>query len=111
MDWTTTEIIVTRGQRIHIAAEGEIDLGDGHKCGPEGIALEDKRKLMSGSPTGALIAVIGDDNDDFILIGKNQEFTAKRNGRLFLGVNGGDVKKYKGSFTANVEVESAPPPK
>jgi hypothetical protein len=37
-------------------------------------------------PTGGLIAVIGDDNDDFIFIGKGHDFVAQRDGVLFLGI-------------------------
>src|SRR5256885_11812028 len=47
--------------------------------------LVDTEKLMRNEPTGELIAVIGDDNDDFIPVGASREFYAPRDGRLFLG--------------------------
>jgi hypothetical protein len=59
---------------------------------------------MAGRPTGALIAVIGDDNDNFVFIGKQADFTAANNGILFLSINEGDLKDNTGSFIASVKV-------
>jgi len=103
-DWTSTEIRVQKGQRITISASGEIDLGNSQRSGPGGITRSDARKLMSSRPTGALIAVIGDDNDDFVFVGKEAEFTSTHNGILFLSVNEGDLKDNNGSFIASVKV-------
>lgn len=105
-DWTSTEIRVQRGQRIIISAEGEVDLGNNQRSGPGGISLADSKKLMGNRPTGALIAVVGDDNDDFIFIGRASEFTATHNGILFLSVNEGNLKDNSGSFLARVKVMS-----
>jgi len=105
-DWTSTEIRVQRGQRIVISAVGEVDLGDGKRTGPEGLSLADKDKLMSDRPTGALIAVIGDDNNDFAFIGGSTEFVAKHNGILFLSINEGNLKDNNGAFVARVKVLS-----
>ena len=58
-------------------------------------------------PTGALIAVIGDDNDDFILIGLRREFIAQRDGVLFLGVNEGDLTDNTGSYDIVIEAEAS----
>ncbi len=105
-DWTSTEIRVQRGQRIVISAVGEIDLGDNKRTGPEGLSLADKDKLMADQPTGALIAVIGDDNNDFAFVGQSTEFVAKHNGILFLSVNEGNLKDNNGAFVARVKVLS-----
>lgn len=104
MDWTSTEIRVQRGQRISITASGEIDLGNGMRSTPSGVSLSDSRKLMNGKATGALIAVVGDDNDDFVFIGRNGEFTAAHNGVLFLSVNEGNLKDNNGAYLAKVRV-------
>ncbi|HZS48837.1 MAG TPA: hypothetical protein VFC63_27440 [Blastocatellia bacterium] len=104
-DWTSSGIIVAKGQRVRITATGTVDLGNGRRSGPEGIVLDDKDKLMPNSPTGALIAVIGDDNDNFIFVGKQADFVAQRSGRLFLSVNEGNLKDNVGSFSARVEIE------
>jgi hypothetical protein len=68
--------------------------------------VPDKDKLMRNEPTGALIAVIGDDNDDFIMIGRTREFVAQRDGVLFLGVNEGNLNDNSGAFEAVIEVEA-----
>ncbi|MBO0859231.1 MAG: hypothetical protein J2P21_12275 [Chloracidobacterium sp.] len=105
-DWTSTQIRIQRGQRILISASGEVDLGDNQRSGPEGISLTDSRKLIAARPTGALIAVVGDDNDDFIFVGKASEFVAPHNGVLFLSVNEGNLKDNSGAFVARVRVYS-----
>jgi hypothetical protein len=103
-DWTSTDIRVQRGQRISISASGEVDLGNSRRASPSGISLSDNRKLIPGKPTGGLIAVVGDDNDDFVFVGKSSEFTASHNGILFLSVNEGNLKDNSGSFVARVRV-------
>lgn len=105
-DWTSTEIRVQRGQRITINATGEVDLGDGQRSDPNGHASQLSRQMMKNRPIGALIAVIGDDNDDFIYIGRSTEFTAKTSGILFLTINDDNVKDNAGAFIANVRVLS-----
>jgi hypothetical protein len=105
-DWTSTEIRIQRGQRIVISADGQVDLGDNQRSGPEGISITDNRKLIPSRPTGALIAVVGDDNDDFIFVGKATEFVSKHNGILFLSVNEGNLKDNAGAFVARVRVLS-----
>jgi hypothetical protein len=103
-DWTSTEVRVQRGQRVVILASGEVDLGNSQRSSPGGIALNDSRKLMLNRPTGALIAVIGDDNDDFLFVGANSEFTATHSGVLFLSVNEGNLKDNNGSYIAKIKV-------
>jgi hypothetical protein len=105
-DWTSTGIRVQRGQRIIIEANGEIELGSNKRSGPDGLAISDSRKLMPNRPTGALIAVVGDDNDDFVYIGGSGEFVATHNGILFLSVNEGNLKDNNGAFAARVKVMS-----
>ena len=108
-DWTSTGLIVKRGDRIRINASGAVTLdpASGRMTGPEGTSdLPDGKKLMADQPTGALIGVIGADNDDFIFIGKSSEFTATRDGLLFLSVNEGNLGDNVGSFKAVIEVQS-----
>jgi len=103
-DWTSTEIRVQRGQRVSISASGEVDLGGNRLSTPDGLKISDTRKLLMDRPTGALIAVVGDDNDDFIFVGRNSEFTATHDGILFLSVNEGNLKDNNGAYTARVKV-------
>jgi hypothetical protein len=74
--WTNSGWVVRKGQRIHITGDGEVSLGSGGAVTPSGTSAADSEKLMKNAPTGALIAVIGDDNNDFIWVGTDREFTA-----------------------------------
>jgi hypothetical protein len=105
--WTNSGLVVRRGQRIRISATGRVTLGAGRVSTPAGIpAIQDNEKLMRSYPTGALIAVIGDDNDDFIFIGGRREFIAQRDGVLFLGVNEGNLNDNTGSYDIVIEAEA-----
>jgi hypothetical protein len=105
--WTNTGLVVRKGQRIRISATGRVGLGNGRFSTPSGLpSLPDTDKLMRNEATGALIAVISDDNDDFILIGARREFTAQRDGVLFLGVNEGNLNDNTGAFDAVIEAEA-----
>lgn len=108
-DWTSTGLIVKRGDHIRISASGSVilDPASGRSTGPEGITdLPDPKKLVADQPTGALIGVIGADNDDFIFIGRGSEFNAARDGLLFLSVNEGNLADNTGTYKAVIEVQS-----
>lgn len=104
--WTDSGLMVRKGQKLRVSATGRVSLGEGRFSTPTGLPrVVDTEKLMRNEPTGELIAVIGDDNDDFIPIGANREFYAPRDGRLFLGVNEGKLEDNTGSYDAVIEVE------
>lgn len=103
--WTNTGWVVKKGQRIRILATGEVSIGNGKTSTPGGLwDLEDESKLLKAVPTGALIAVIGDDNNDFIYIGTEREFIAERDGSLFLGVNEGNLNDNTGNYDVKIEM-------
>ena len=107
-DWTSSGLIVKRGDRIHITATGTVTLdpASGRTSGPEGLPdFTDPKKLMPDQPTGALIGVVGADNDDFIFIGRSAEFAAARDGLLFLSVNEGTLADNTGVYKAVIEVQ------
>ncbi len=105
--WTNSGLVVRRGQRIRINASGRVSLGQGRYSTPAGLpTLPDRDKLMRNEPTGVLIAVIGDNNDDFISIGRSREFTAQREGVLFLGVNEGNLADNSGTYDVVIEAEA-----
>jgi hypothetical protein len=105
--WTNTGLVVRSGQRLRIRSSGRVSLGGGRFSTPTGLPrVADDSKLMRNEPTGALIAVIGDDNDDFIFIGSSQEFVAKRDGVLFLGVNEGNLNDNTGVYETVIEAEA-----
>jgi hypothetical protein len=106
--WTNSGLVVRKGQRLRISASGRVSLGRGRFSTPGGVAnLNDSDKLMRNEATGALIAVIGDDNDEFILIGPRRDFVAQRDGVLFLGVNEGDLTDNTGSYDIVIEAEAS----
>jgi hypothetical protein len=105
--WTNSGLVVRKGQRLRISASGRVSLGRGRFSTPAGVsAITDNDKLMRNEATGALIAVIGDDNDDFILIGPRRDFVAQRDGVLFLGVNEGDLADNTGTYDIVIEAEA-----
>ena len=105
--WTNAGWVVKKGQKIRIISNGRISLGNGRSTGPGGLAtLPDTNKLLKDRPTGCLIAVIGDDNNDFIFVGESREFIAQRDGALFLGVNEGNLNDNSGAFDTIVEIEA-----
>jgi hypothetical protein len=105
--WSNSGLVVRKGQRIRISASGRVSLGRGRFSTPAGVAtIQDNDKLMRNEATGALIAVIGDDNDDFLLIGPRRDFVAQRDGVLFLGVNEGDLGDNTGTYDIVIEAEA-----
>ena len=105
--WTNSGLVVKRGQRLRLTASGSVSLGKGRTSTPAGVpAIPDNEKLMRSYPTGAVIAVIGDDNDDFIFIGGRREFIAQRDGVLFLGVNEGNLNDNTGAYDVIIEAEA-----
>ncbi len=103
--WTNSGWVIKKGQRIRITGEGRVSLGRGQNSPTSGIAsLADDQKLLKNVATGALIAVIGDDNNDFIHIGSEREFTATRDGALFLGINEGYLEDNSGAFDVKIEI-------
>ena len=106
--WTNSGLVVRRGQRLRISAQGRISLGNNRFATPDGLAnIPDRDKLMRSQPTGGLIAVIGDDNDEFIFVGRGRDFVAQRDGVLFLGVNEGNLSDNTGLFEVVIEAETA----
>ena len=110
--WSNSGLVVRKGQRLRISSSGRISLGRNRFATPLGIStIPDNEKLMRNEATGALIAVIGDDNDDFILIGTRRDFVAQRDGVLFLGVNEGDLSDNTGSYDVAIEAEAGGSPR
>ncbi len=106
LDWTNTYVTVRVGDTVVVEASGAVVLDlAGHATGPDGIKLNDPKRLIPDKPTGALIAVVGVDNNDFVFLGAKGRFVSQRNGLLFLGVNEDDLSNNSGSFSARVHIE------
>lgn len=105
--WTNSGLVVRKGQRLRISSTGRVSLGGGRFSTPSGIpGSPDNDKLMRNEATGLLIAVVGDDNDDFLLIGTRRDFVAQRDGVLFLGVNEGNLNDNTGTYDVVIEAEA-----
>lgn len=103
--WSNSGWVVKKGQKIRITGKGQVSLGNGRYSSAAGISsLPDNDKLMKTEATGGLLAVIGDDNNDFIFIGASREFIAQRDGALFLGINEGNLDDNSGAFDVTVEI-------
>jgi hypothetical protein len=103
--WSNSGWVVKKGQKLRITGKGQVSLGNGRYSSPSGISsLPDNDKLVKNEPTGGLLAVIGDDNNEFIYIGASREFVAPRDGALFLGVNEGNLNDNSGAFDVTVEI-------
>ena len=110
--WTNSGLVVRKGQRLRINASGRVSLGNGRFSTPAGIpTIPDNDKLMRTEATGALIAVIGDDNDDFIFLAARRDFVAQRDGVLFLGVNEGNLTANTGTYDVVIEAEAGGTPR
>jgi hypothetical protein len=110
--WTNSGLVVRKGQRLRISSSGRISLGRGRFATPMGLStIPDNDKLMRSEPTGALIAVVGDDNDEFIRVGTRRDFVAQRDGVLFLGVNEGDLSDNTGTYDVVIEAEAGSSPR
>lgn len=110
--WTNSGLVVRKGQRLRISSTGRVSLGGGRFSTPSGMpGSPDNDKLMRNEATGALIAVIGDDNDDFLLIGTSRDFVAQRDGVLFLGVNEGNLNDNTGTYDVVIEAEAGGGPR
>jgi len=110
--WSNSGLVVRKGQRLRISSSGRVSLGRNRFSTPLGVStIPDSEKLMRNEATGALIAVIGDDNDDFILIGTRRDFVAQRDGVLFLGVNEGDLSDNTGTYDVAIEAETGSGPR
>lgn len=106
--WTNSGWIVRKGQKIKISGTGRISLGGGRYSTPSGIgSLPENTRLIKSQPTGGIIAVIGDDNNDFIFVGSSVEFTAGRDGALFLGINecDGCLNDNSGAYEVVLEID------
>jgi len=107
-EWTDTGIDLVKGQKFRVAVSGRVRISPTQEVGPEGIEQPDSEKLMRHHPSGAVIAVIGDDNDEFIFIGPAAEIVAHRSGRLFLMVNDGSPEDNSGEFRVRIQLQEPP---
>jgi hypothetical protein len=104
-NWIDSGVDLRRGERVQVSASGVITAGR-MRITPDGLRSNDSSAPLPRAAEGELIGAIGDDPRAPILeLGSNKEFTADRDGRLFLTANRGTFNDARGSFTVQIKSE------
>jgi len=103
--WTDSGVFVRRGERVQVSATGVITIGR-TRITPDGLRATDPTAPLPNVGEGKLIGAIGDDaRAPMIELGSSREFTADRNGRLYLTANRGSYADARGSFDVQIRRE------
>jgi hypothetical protein len=104
-NWTDSGVYVRRGERVQVSATGVITVGRS-RITPDGLRSTDPSAPLPSANEGKLIGAIGNDpRSPVIELGSNNEFTAERNGRLFLTANRGSFADARGGFDVTIRSE------
>jgi hypothetical protein len=103
-NWVDSGVYLRRGEQVEVTASGVITVGR-FRITPDGLRSNDSTAPLPNAPEGKLIGAISDDPRAQIFeLGSSRQFTADRNGRLFLTANRGSYDDARGSF--NVQIRS-----
>jgi hypothetical protein len=106
-NWVDSGIFLRRGERVQVSATGVITAGRS-RISPDGLRSTDPSAPLPTAAEGKLIGAIGNDARSPILeLGSNQEFTAERNGRLFLTANRSSFADARGAFSVQIKREKS----
>ena len=101
-NWVDSGVYVRRGEPVKVSATGVIAVGRS-RITPDGLRSTDPTAPLPSAAEGELIGAIGrDPRAPIIELGSNREFTADRNGRLFLTANRGSFANARGSFNVQI---------
>jgi hypothetical protein len=104
-NWIDTNIDVRRGERVQVTASGVISIGRS-RVTPDGLSRTDPTAPLPSAKEGKLIGAISDDpRAPIIELGSSREFTADRDGRLYLTVNRGSFADARGTFSVQLRRE------
>jgi hypothetical protein len=104
-NWVDSGVFVRRGERVQVSATGVITVGRA-RISPDGLPRTDSTAPLPNANEGKLIGAIGNDaTAPIIELGSSREFTADRNGRLFLTANRGSYTDAHGAFDVQVRRE------
>jgi hypothetical protein len=104
-NWIDSGVDVLRGERVRIDATGTIYAGRS-RITPAGLSSTDPYAPLPRVAEGALIGVIGNDYDSPIIeLGATREFTADRDGRLYLTANRSSYTDARGAFNVRIRKE------
>jgi hypothetical protein len=104
-NWIDSGINLRRNERVQIEASGVINAGRA-RITPDGLRSTDPNSPLPSAAEGMLIGAIGDDRNAPILeLGAKREFTAERDGRLYLTSNRSMFNDARGTFTVLIKRE------
>ena len=104
-NWIDTGVDLRRNEKVQINASGTILAGRA-RITPDGLRSTDPNSPLPRAAEGMLIGAIGDDRDSPIIeLGSTKEFTADRDGRLYLTANRGSYTDARGNFTVQIRSE------
>lgn len=104
-NWIDSGVDVRRGERIRVDATGTI-YARRTRITPAGLSTTDPYAPLPRSAEGALIGVIGNEYDSPIIeLGAGREFTADRDGRLYLTANRSSYTDARGAFNVRIRKE------
>ena len=104
-NWIDSGVDLRRGERVKVDATGTIYAGR-TRVTPAGLSTTDPNAPLPRAPEGALIGVVGNDNDSPIVqIGAASEFVADRDGRLYLTINRGSYTDARGAYSVRIQKE------
>ncbi len=105
--WFDTRIDLEDNQEILIEALGEICLQKGNPkawCNPEGLPINTLQQPLPNENLGALIGKIGEESEDYFLIGSKNRIKILKGGRLFLGINENLLSDNAGAFIVKIYI-------
>lgn len=104
-NWIDSGVYLRRGEQVQVSATGVITVGRS-RITPDGLRSTDPSAPLPSAAEGELIGAIGNDSRAPIIeLGSSKEFTADRNGRLFLTANRGSFADARGSFDVRIRSE------
>jgi hypothetical protein len=107
-NWIDSGVELRRGERVQVSATGVITVGR-TRITPDGLRSSDPSAPLPNAAEGELIGSVGDDpSAPIIELGSTREFTADRDGRLYLTANRGSYTDARGTFNVNVRHERNP---
>lgn len=107
--WTSTGIVVRRGEWLTFNPSGEVQLGNDEIAAPAGSTrqrLAPAGAPVPNAPAGALIGRIG--NGTAFVIGDRTSMQMPQAGTLFLGINDDHVADNSGEFRVEIQRGRAP---
>ena len=101
--WTSTGVIVRRGDTVSFEASGEIRIGGpgNPPISPGGIPEAAPGSPLPNAPAGALIGRVG--NGPAFFIGARNSVRMNNAGQLFVGINDGNLGDNQGTFQVTVQ--------